>query len=78
MNFLNKNFLNNNNNSCSYTKGQYIKIIYLENSYFNSFKGYIGEITKLKTHTVCVSLHPTNYIKSIELPYEHINPLHPL
>lgn len=53
--------------------GMMVRVIYLENSYYNSFKGYIGEIksfSKNKDHA-SIHLHACPSYKVINMPITH-------
>ncbi len=54
-------------------RGQYVKMIYKENSELNSFKGYIGEIKDYKKgndHALLI-LHAQIYPKLTKVPLDH-------
>lgn len=58
--------------------GMMVRIIYLEGSIYNSYKGYIGEIksfVKNKNH-VNIHLHACPSFKIISVPIEHFQIMH--
>lgn len=58
--------------------GDTVSIVRLENSVYNNFKGYIGEIKEYKKgqDKAVVMLHATNYPKYIKVPLNHFKKLY--
>jgi ATP-dependent exoDNAse (exonuclease V) alpha subunit len=54
-------------------KGDRIKMVRKENSPFNCYKGYIGEIKALKKDTgyAMIILHAMNYPRLMRVPCDH-------
>lgn len=57
----------------SLQKGDYIKIIRLDQGTFNHFKGYIGEIKQYRkgSDSAMIILHAVNYPKLYKVPVAH-------
>lgn len=53
--------------------GDYIKIVYLENSQYNDYKGYIGEVKEYKRgkDRALIMIHSTNIPKFIKISLKH-------
>jgi hypothetical protein len=54
-------------------RGDFIKIIYLENSNLNSYKGYIGEIRDYRNdqESAVIFLHGISSNNAIKFPIQH-------
>ena len=54
-------------------KGDFVKIIYMENSILNTYKGYIGEIKEYRKDmdSAVIFLHCITSFTSLRFPIEH-------
>ena len=54
-------------------KGMMVRIVYLENSYYNYYKGYLGEIKSFSKNNeyAYIHLHACASLKIIHLPIAH-------